>query len=85
MKIIVKDGKHFLQGKQAEVARMLLRTAKKDVPVDFGWTLNKMADDASVLEGSIYRCSDCSCEKQELEFGNGSCPECGSKKIAKTM
>lgn len=85
MKIIVKDGRHFLQGRQAEVARTLLRTAKKPLAEqDFGWTLNRMADDASVLEGTKYRCNDCSCERQELDFGKGNCPECGSVRIART-
>jgi predicted Zn-ribbon and HTH transcriptional regulator len=85
MKIIVKDGRHFLQGSQAEVARVLLRTAKKPAEeLDFGWTLNRMADEASVIEGTRYRCGECSCEKQELEFGSGRCPECGSTKIARS-
>jgi Zn finger protein HypA/HybF involved in hydrogenase expression len=84
MKIIVKEGKHFLQGKQAEVAKVLLRTSKKTVPDGgLGWTLDKMADDASVIEGIRYRCKDCSCERQELEFGKGNCPECGSINIAR--
>lgn len=85
MKIIVKDGRHFLVGRQAEVARVLLRTAKKTQNEDLGWTLNKMADEASVIEGTRYRCSECSCERQELEFGDGNCPECGSVKIAKVV
>ena len=84
MKIIVRDGKHFLQGRQAEVARVLLRTAKKEAPeAGLGWTLDKQADDASVIEGVRYRCGDCSCERQELDFGKGNCPQCGSTRIAR--
>ena len=64
MKIISKDGKHFLQGKQEEVAKALLKTAKKATPDGkLGWTLDKQADEASSMGEIRHRYDDCSSEQ----------------------
>ena len=84
MKVTERDGRHFLVGKPAEVGRVLLGMSKKAEAPGVGWTLDAMADEASVLEGRRYRCEDCSCERQELEFGRGSCPECGGARLSRS-
>ena len=63
MKLIIKNGKHFLQGKQAEVAKVLLKTAKKTPTEGLGWTLDKQADEASTIGEVRQRYDDCSGEQ----------------------
>lgn len=83
MKLTKKDGKNFLTGTAAEVGHALRKLAAKDVPVDFGWSLGKQADDASELNGESYRCDGCSFEGLESKFVGGGCPECGKKTISR--
>lgn len=83
MKVVKKDGKHYLVGKAAEVGRALTKSAKDSLPLDLGWSLSKQADDASELSGEKYQCSDCGFAGHEGKFVGGGCPECGGKKTAK--
>jgi len=83
MKVIKKDGKHYLVGSAAEVGRALMKQAKASQPLDLGWSLNKQADEASALHGEKYACTDCQYEGLEGTFVGGGCPECASKNLAK--
>ena len=82
MKLIDKDGKHYLTGTAAEVGRFLTKKAREAIPVDLGWSLAKQADDASAIHGERYGCVDCSYKGLEASFVGGGCPECGSKNLA---
>jgi len=83
MKIINKDGKHFIVGTALEVGRVLTKRAKAVMPLDLGWTLSKQADEASSINNEEYLCNDCSYGGDEAKFPNGKCPECGSQNIIK--
>jgi len=81
MKLVKRDGKNYLIGTAADVGKALTKQARKASPVDFGWTLNRQADDASSLGGETYGCGDCHYNGLEGSFVNSACPECGSKNI----
>lgn len=86
MKLTLKNGKYFLTGRIAEIGNALSKTASNKDPIDqidFGWTLSKMADEASNAGGEQYICNDCSCVGLEHEFPNGGCPKCRGKNISK--
>jgi len=83
MKVIFKDGKHYLIGTTAEVGRTLTKQAKKNAPVDLGWSLSKQSDSASALVDDRYACNDCNYEGCDASFISGECPECRSKNASK--
>lgn len=81
MKLINKNGKHFLVGTAAQVGRVLSKSAKKVQPIDLGWSLSRQADEASVINNERYACADCHYEGPDPTFVGGGCPECSSKNI----
>jgi len=81
MKIVKKDGKTYLVGTAAEVGRALTKAARKNAPVDLGWTLSRQADDASAIVGDSYECAGCSYKGIDASFVEGGCPECGCKDV----
>jgi hypothetical protein len=83
MKIVAKDGKHYLVGTMAEVGRTLTKQAKKDAPIDLGWSLSKQSDTASAINDDRYRCDDCNYEGVDATFVGGECPTCRSKTASK--
>ena len=83
MKIVKKDGKHYLVGTSVEVGRALIKRSRAAQPIDIGWSLNKQADEASTINDERYACSDCNYGGLEATFVGGGCPECGSKNLAK--
>jgi hypothetical protein len=83
MKVVSNDGKHYLVGTMAEVGRTLTKRAKKDAPIDLGWSLSKQSDMASSLTNDTYRCEDCNYDGCDASFVGGECPECRSKNASK--
>jgi len=77
-----KNGKYFLTGRVAEIGNALSKTASDKEPIDLGWTLSKIADEASNASGQQYLCNDCQCIGFENEFPNGRCPKCRGKNIS---
>lgn len=83
MKLTKQDGKTYLTGTVAEVGHALRRMSSKKVPIDLGWSLNKLADEASEINGERFVCDCCSFEGVESQFVGGGCPECGKKTISR--
>lgn len=83
MKVVKKEGKHYLVGSAADVGRALTKQARASAPLDLGWSLSRQADDASAINGEKYACTDCGYEGLEGTFVGGGCPECSSKNLTK--
>lgn len=83
MKIVKRDGKHYLVGTAAEVGNALTKRAMASKPIDLGWSLSRQADEASAIVGDKYRCDGCSYEGIDADFVSGECPRCRNKQASK--
>jgi hypothetical protein len=79
MRLVRRGGKAYLVGTAAEVGRALTKAARKNAPVDLGWSLSKQADEASAIVGDTYECAGCSYRGIDATFVGGGCPECGGR------